>query len=167
MVGECSDAEAGETAPDGRDSNAGENQRVSEWAGGESHDRDHQDRKCPEGVAGDRHDPCGPKVEDALCLGNPGSRNLALERHGERDPDREPRVDQSDGCHPRSTHEKERSGAQERGSEQSSAEVVHAKCDVAPARCSSPRESACGKCVGSERRRPGCELGRAAIPKPS
>ena len=65
-----SDTEPGEPAPDRRDADAGEDERVSERTCAERRDGDDDHSERPERVPDDRRNACGPEVEDVLCLRN-------------------------------------------------------------------------------------------------
>ena len=65
------------------------------------------DRERAERVAGDRENARGPQIEDVLRVRDLRSRDRGLERHGERDAEREPDVDERDRLDPSLSHEKE------------------------------------------------------------
>jgi hypothetical protein len=49
----------------------------------------------------------GPQIENVLRIRDLRSRDRGLERHGERDAEREPHVDERDRRNPPLSHEKE------------------------------------------------------------
>ena len=128
-------------------------------------DGDDHDGERSQRVPEDRRDSCGPDVEHVLGLRDRGSRDWLLKRHRERDSDGEPRVGERDRCRPAAADEKERSGSEKRGCQQSPAEVVHAKSGIAPARSSAPGKGTRGHGVRGEGGRPGRQLRRTAIAK--
>ena len=61
----------------------------------------------PSELPSDRENARGPQIEDVLRVRDLRSRDRGLERHGERDAERETDVDERDRLDPSLSHEKE------------------------------------------------------------
>src|SRR4051812_4393783 len=157
-------SEPGEPAPGRRCGDSGEDQPVAERAAPEPAQRDDDDRERADDVGDDRQQPRRQKGEVVLGRRDAVGREGAVHGYRERDPHREPGVDERDGRGPAAAGEEQGPRAEQRCRQQGSRGVVHAKGALVPTGGLAPGDG--GRCDGVRGKagRPGKQLGPSAAP---